>query len=297
MAVNAVAARATDAVVEHLEYRAEVSQHDAFVAAFAKARGLVLAARGCRCMELTRGSVERTEYRARIEWRGAAERNTFLASDAAVAFGEALALFERRAHHVDMPVVMGLAAAGEIAQRELDSAELRQAFGHYPTGVAVITAAGPIGPVAMVVSSFTTVSLRPALVAFCAAHTSTTWPVIADARFCCINVLEASQGELCKQLAKKGDQRFEAVTWSAAPNGAPILAGVVGWLECVIVEVRFAGDHDLVLLEVLGHEHHQDREPLLFHRSGYRAFAPPPNDAKDANGANGANDANEAKRG
>jgi 3-hydroxy-9,10-secoandrosta-1,3,5(10)-triene-9,17-dione monooxygenase reductase component len=253
-------------VIEHIEYRADAAQHDAFVAAFTKARSFGLAARGCRSIELTRGSAETTEYRARIEWRSGAERAAFAASEAAVAFEAAMAGFPRSAHHIDARVLVG---RNEV---ELDSSELRRAFGHYPTGVAVITAASPDGPVGMVVSSFTTVSLRPPLVAFCAAHTSTTWPLIADARSCCINVLASSQEELCQQLAKKGEQRFESVVWSAAPSGAPILAGVVGWLECVIVEVRLAGDHDLVLLQVLAHDLNAEREPLLFHRSSYRAF-------------------------
>jgi 3-hydroxy-9,10-secoandrosta-1,3,5(10)-triene-9,17-dione monooxygenase reductase component len=254
-------------VVEHIEYRAGASQHDAFVAAFAEGRRLRLAARGCRSVELTRSSSGVNEYRARIEWRSSAEHAAFAASEAAGVLERTMAPFERHAHHVDTPIFVG------HEEVELDSPALRRAFGQYPTGVAVITALSPEGPVGMVVSSFTTVSLRPALVAFCAARTSTTWPVIADARSCCINVLAASQRELCQQLATRRDQRFEAVAWSGAASGAPILAGVVGWLDCRIVEVRVAGDHDFVLLEVRAHDARPELEPLLFHRSGYRAVA------------------------
>jgi len=282
MAADAPATSDAPAIVETIEYRAAASQHDAFVLAFTKARGFGLTARGCRSIELTREAGKTsdvhavTTYRARIEWRSRAEQAAFAASEAANAFDAAMAAFERRGHHLGTPVLIKPArSGGDTNQVELDSAELRRAFAHYPTGVAVITAAGPNGPVAMVVSSFATVSLRPPLVAFCAAHTSTTWPTIADARSCCINVLESSQGDLCKQLASKSGNRFEGVGWSPAESGAPVLHGVVGWLECVIVEVRLAGDHDLVLLEVLRHEVEQDREPLLFHRSGYRAFASP----------------------
>ena len=271
-------------VVEHIEYRADASQHDAFVAAFAEARSLRLAARGCHIVELTRasGRVDGTspappeggrnqiEYRARIEWRSSAEHAAFVASEAAVAQERTMAAFERRAHHVGTRVLVAHPGV------EWEPADLRRAFGQYPTGVAVITAVGPDGPVGMVVTSFTTVSLQPALVAFCAAHTSTTWPIIADARSCCINVLAASQGDLCRQLTRR-DKRFEGVAWSAAASGAPILAGVVGWLDCHISEVRLAGDHDLVILEVLGHDAQPELEPLLFHRSGYRAFGSPTN--------------------
>ncbi len=256
-------------VVEHIEYRVAASQHDALVAAFAQARDLRLAARGCRSATLARGSGAVNEYRARIEWRSQVEHSAFAASDAGALAEQAMGAFEERVHRIDTPIVFG------HHELEHDPSALRKAFGHYPTGVALITAMGPDGPVGMLVSSFTTVSLRPALVAFCAAHTSTTWPLIADARSCCINVLEASQEELCRQLATRREQRFESVAWSAAPSGAPVVAGVAAWLDCVIAEVRVAGDHDLVLLDVVAHDASPEREPLLFHRSAYRAFAPP----------------------
>lgn len=259
---------AAEPVIEHIEYRAAAADHDAFVLAFAGARAILRAARGCRHVAVTRCSGELTEYRVRIEWRSAAERDAFEASDAARVLEQKIAAFERRSQRLDTFVDVG---GSEV---EHESSALRRAFGHYPTGVAVITAMGPHGPAGMVVTSFTSVSLKPALVAFSAAHTSTTWPVIADARTCCINMLAATQGGLCRQLAAKGERRFEGVEWTNTPSGAPLLTGVVGWLDCRIVETRLAGDHDLVLLEVLAHDADPALEPLVFHRSGYRTIAP-----------------------
>jgi flavin reductase (DIM6/NTAB) family NADH-FMN oxidoreductase RutF len=254
-------------IVEHIEYRDTAADHHAFVAAFALGRSILLAARGCRHVAITRGSADATEYRARIEWRSSADRDGFMASESSSALEKAMATFERRAHRLDTPLELGARDAA------IDAVELRRAFGHYPTGVAVIAAIGPRGPAGMVVSSFTSVSLEPALVSFCAAHTSSTWPTIADAKRCCINVLASSQGELSKRLASRREDRFEGIAWTASPGGAPILEGVVGWLDCRMVETRTAGDHDLVLLEVLAHGARPELEPLLFHRSGYRRIA------------------------
>lgn len=260
-------------VVEHIEWRAPHAAHDAFVAAFAEARALRLAARGCRSVEVTFRQSEEGEaiYRARIEWRSSEEQTAFAASEAAALVDGAMAAFARHAHHVDTHVGLSLGSGGP----EMDAADLRRAFGHFPTGIAVVTAMGPEGPASIVVSSFTSVSLQPPLVSFCAAHTSTTWPVIADARSCCINVLAASQGELCRTLASKKDPRLSTIAWTPSPSGAPVLDGVACWLDCRVVEVRAAGDHDLVLLEVLAHGSKPDTEPLLFHRSGYRTLASP----------------------
>lgn len=246
-------------IVEHIEYR--VPDHDAFVAAFARVRGALLAARGCRSVDVTRsGDV----YRVRIEWRSSADRDA-LERD---TLDGVLAAFERRGHSIDTPLDFGHGDA------EHDAAALRRAFGQFPSGVAVVTAMAPSGPVAVVVSSFTSVSLKPTLVSFCVAHTSTTWPIIVDTKGCCINVLAAAQSPLVKQLTAKREDRFDGVEWRPAPSGAPILVGAVGWLDCTIHDTRRAGDHDVVILSVRAYDVDASIEPLLFHRSGYRTMAP-----------------------
>jgi flavin reductase (DIM6/NTAB) family NADH-FMN oxidoreductase RutF len=49
---------------------------------------------------------------------------------------------------------------------------VRRAMVCFATGVVVITATGPSGPGGMAVNSFTSVSLDPPLVLFCASRTS-----------------------------------------------------------------------------------------------------------------------------
>ena len=56
----------------------------------------------------------------------------------------------------------------------------RHVLGHYPTGVAVITAQTPDGPAGMAMNSFTSLSLHPPLVLFCPASSSTTWPLLRE---------------------------------------------------------------------------------------------------------------------
>jgi flavin reductase (DIM6/NTAB) family NADH-FMN oxidoreductase RutF len=92
----------------------------------------------------------------------------------------------------------------------LDAASLRRAFGHYPTGVAVVTATSPTAPHALVVSSFISVSRAPPLVAFCAARMSTTWPAIAAAGRCCVNVLSDDQhvGEAVGRHCEPGIEQW-----------------------------------------------------------------------------------------
>lgn len=147
--------------------------------------------------------------------------------------------------------------------------ELRDVMACFATGVAVVTAAHPDGPVGMVVNSFVSVSLDPPLVLFCAAHTSSTWPVIRATGHFCANVLAAHQEELARRFARRCD-RFAGVAYTSGRTGAPVLREVHAHIECKIVETYEAGDHTLVLGRVVDLAANTDVSPLLFYRSAYR---------------------------
>ena len=57
-----------------------------------------------------------------------------------------------------------------------DAASFRTVLGHYATGIAIITGIDGDEPVGIACNSFTSVSLDPPLVLFCAAESSSTWP-------------------------------------------------------------------------------------------------------------------------
>lgn len=153
-----------------------------------------------------------------------------------------------------------------------DSAKFRQVLGHFPTGVTVITAAGE-PPAGMAVGSFASVSLEPPLVGFFVAHTSSTWPRIERSGSFCVNVLGEDQEDVCRRFASKADDKFAGIGWHPAGSGAPLLDGVVAWIDCDIESTFEAGDHLCVLGRVrdLGVGH--DGAPLVFFRGGYGRFA------------------------
>ena len=62
-----------------------------------------------------------------------------------------------------------------------DPRAFRDALGRYPTGVALVAAATPDGPVGMAVNSFTSVSLAPPLISFCAMLSSSSWAQVGRA--------------------------------------------------------------------------------------------------------------------
>jgi 3-hydroxy-9,10-secoandrosta-1,3,5(10)-triene-9,17-dione monooxygenase reductase component len=153
-----------------------------------------------------------------------------------------------------------------------DEPLFRHVLGHYPTGVAVITAATGHGPVGLAMNSFTSVSLDPPLVLFCPAMSSTTWPLLREAESIAINVLSAGQESVSRLFASRTADRFANVDFSPGTNGAPLLSDALGWLECTVQAEYPAGDHTVVLagIDRMG-VHDQIGEPLVFFRGAYYA--------------------------
>ncbi|MFE4196918.1 flavin reductase [Paenarthrobacter sp. NPDC056912] len=151
----------------------------------------------------------------------------------------------------------------------------RQVLGRYPTGVALISSVEEDGtPVGMVVGTFTSVSLDPPLVAFLPAKTSTSWPRIqATGRFA-VNVLGASQEDICRAFSSKTGSKYESVTWHPSESGTPFLEKAVARLDCTIENVMDAGDHEIVLGRVNTMDVASMDLPLLFLQGGYGGFTP-----------------------
>jgi flavin reductase (DIM6/NTAB) family NADH-FMN oxidoreductase RutF len=151
-----------------------------------------------------------------------------------------------------------------------DAATLRRALAHYPTGVCVITAATPDGPAAgMAVGSFTSVSLDPPLVGFFPDKGSTSWPKIQAAGRFCVNILAADQEAVCRAFAAKAEDKFAGLRHRRGGSGAPILEGVIGWIDCDLHSVQEAGDHYLVLGRITDLEIESSEPALVFCRGSY----------------------------
>jgi len=155
----------------------------------------------------------------------------------------------------------------------VDPARFRQVLGHFPSGVTVVTALTVRGPVGLSVGSFTSVSLDPPLVGFLPALSSSSWPLIRDTGSFCVNVLAEDQEDMARLFATRGADRFTGRGWRAAPHsGAPILDGVLAWVDCDVEGVSEAGDHHFVLGRVRRLGVTGEGRPLVFFRGGYRAL-------------------------
>ncbi|MEU7810897.1 flavin reductase family protein [Pseudonocardia sp. NPDC049154] len=154
-----------------------------------------------------------------------------------------------------------------------DGAQLRQAFGCFPSGVTAVCALIDGVPVGMAASSFTSVSVTPPLVSVCVQDTSTTWPKLRGRTRLGVSVLAEGHDAVCLSLSRKTGDRFAGVDWVAAPDGGVFVHGSSVWLDCSLHAELPAGDHAIALLEIHGLRAEPDTAPLVFHGSRFRRLA------------------------
>src|ERR1700677_5090868 len=151
-----------------------------------------------------------------------------------------------------------------------DPRGLGHVFGAFPSGVAVVAAVVDRTPVGIAGSSFTSVSLDPALVSLCIAHTSTTWRVLREVPRLGVSILSAAQERAGRQLADRRGDRFAELAWRATADGAVLLDGGSGWLETSVDRQVGGRGHDIGLLRVHDLDADHDISPLVFHAGQFR---------------------------
>jgi flavin reductase (DIM6/NTAB) family NADH-FMN oxidoreductase RutF len=167
-----------------------------------------------------------------------------------------------------MTVTPGLASPG-LATADL----FRSAFRRHAAGVAVITARGDAGPVGFTATSLASVSAEPPLLSFGIGTGSSSWPAVSAAEYVGVHVLGEHQEGLAATFARSGADRFAAPTaWREGPEGVPVLDGVLAWLVCRVVGRVPAGDHRVVLAEVLSGDPAGEGRPLLYHQGRYHGL-------------------------
>ncbi len=159
----------------------------------------------------------------------------------------------------------------------LDVLDYRRVVGRFATGVTVITSVLDGEQHAMTCNSFTSVSLEPVLVLFCAEKIARFHDVVLTSGSWAVSVLAQGQEEISRRFAVRGrpleDQFAGLPATPGAVTGAAVLDGALAALECRTVSTTDAGDHTVFIGEVLGlGVPDPEADPLLYYEGRYRAF-------------------------
>ena len=156
-----------------------------------------------------------------------------------------------------------------------DTRALRDVLGRFGTGVCVVTGRDADGAtVGMTCQSFMGVSLDPPLVLISVMKTSRTLAHLkVDGRFA-VSVLGQGDEAVSTIASSKAAGKFDEIEMTTTTTSQQIITGAPAWFACRIVSIVEAGDHELLVGQVLeAGPVVSDRKPLLFHGGRYGELA------------------------
>jgi len=158
--------------------------------------------------------------------------------------------------------------------KEINQTLFKEVMGNYPTGVTVVTTTDKDGnPVGLTVNSFASVSLDPLLVLWSIDHKVTTLDSFKNGEGFAVHILAGNQQELCRNFASKNVDRFSTCKWELSEHNLPIIEGAFAVLQCKTFKTVEAGDHTILIGEVVDIQIEQ-REPMLYHRRHFSSIPP-----------------------
>jgi flavin reductase (DIM6/NTAB) family NADH-FMN oxidoreductase RutF len=143
----------------------------------------------------------------------------------------------------------------------------KEIMGSYPTGVTVITTMDSNNkPVGLTVNSFASVSLDPLLILWSIDKKAGSCEVFKNAEKFSVNILAGNQQDICWTFSSKSEQdRFSKQPWNLSKNNLPVLEDVFASLECKKVQMIEAGDHYILIGEVID-LNKNEQDPMLYFR-------------------------------
>lgn len=153
--------------------------------------------------------------------------------------------------------------------------DVRRAFRRMCTGLAVITAAGPKGPVGFTASSVTTVTLDPPTLSFAISRVGHSWEGMHRSGHVGVHLLGVEDADLARRFATSGVDRFAPpVRWSQGMFDVPMLDHGVASLVASVWRRLVIGDHDLVLARILSVATGPEAGPLAYCDGQYGTVSP-----------------------
>lgn len=158
-----------------------------------------------------------------------------------------------------------------MIMRPIDPKRFRSVMGMFPTGVAIVATKWNGELFGATINSLTSVSLQPCMLLFCTNEGSATGTAIRHRGLFSVNILGQHQSDLSARFTGGLKNRFDNLAFAFSPDELPLLEGAAAQLCCRVSAIHKAGDHDIILGEVLsGDEIASD--PLVFHKGAYGRF-------------------------
>ncbi len=162
-------------------------------------------------------------------------------------------------------------------EREIvhDAELFKEVMSQFATGVTVVTGVDRSGiPVGFTANAVASVSLEPPLILACADRRSSSLPALVESGSFAVSVLRAEDAEIAHRFSEKiRDERFRELELVGTRAGPPALKNALAWLGCRVWRDITAGDHVVLIGEVIDGGIGPEGPPLVFFRGEFTTVA------------------------
>lgn len=168
----------------------------------------------------------------------------------------------------------------EALEDSLSVDTFKAAFRNHPAGVALATGDPGGHPVAVTLSSVSSISTEPPLLVFSLSAMSSSSPVLEEVGTVVVHMLGADQVDLARLGAASGADRFADTTaWFRLPTGEPVFRGVDAWILGRVIHRLKAGNSTLYVVHALRASvpspKDERRHPLVYHNRTWHRLGDP----------------------
>jgi flavin reductase (DIM6/NTAB) family NADH-FMN oxidoreductase RutF len=112
-------------------------------------------------------------------------------------------------------------------------------------------------------------SFTPVLLAISINPEHRSYQLLKKTGVCSVNVLSQQQMSLVEHFGQSGlEDKMARGTWAAAATGAPVLQESLAYFDCKVSHEVVAGDHQLVICEVIEAGQLNAGRPMLYSATG-----------------------------
>ena len=152
-----------------------------------------------------------------------------------------------------------------------DPATFRDCLSRWASGVTVVTTHQAGARWGFTATSFSGLSMDPPLVLVCLDLRARCRYAFDESAGFAVHLLEAGQQALASRFATRHVDKFEGVATRPGLFGVPLLDGALSRMECRTADRIVAGDHVILVGEVL-RVRLGDGEPLVFHGRAFHGL-------------------------
>jgi flavin reductase (DIM6/NTAB) family NADH-FMN oxidoreductase RutF len=143
----------------------------------------------------------------------------------------------------------------------------RELLRRYPTGVTVVSAMKDGKEFGATMNSFTTVSMKPPLIAVFIMEGSKTLNAIESTGKFVVSLLSGDQESAARGFAEDArEAKFQSFPHQVTDEGVPYLPESIGRLECSLYTSSTIADHRMIVGEVKHCYVHNENSSMIYYK-------------------------------